>query len=308
MKTRLLPVLAGLAALVTLLSAAAAVGGITQAHADIPGWSVTLSKPYTNTAGNWLTAKSSSDVAQSPYRLQIFNVSTGQRVVVCSEGTTCSMRALPVTKQDSYIAVVGSDSASYPPATKVAQSKIVTPPGWSVTLSPPYTNSSGNWMTATTNFDVGYSTYRLQVFDVTTGQRVDVCSSGLACNVRALPVTKQDSYVAVIGPDRATYTAADVVVKSATVTPPGWAVQLSRTTVGTSGAGVLTATSTFDVGFSSYRLQIFNKTTGVRVTSCYTGVTCSAPLPAGNYQFIAGVGQDTSTYQPGKLVALSAVV
>src|SRR5450432_1924064 len=234
-------------------------------------WALTL----TVTAGATLSfaATSEYNVGGSSYYLQLFDVTTGKQVYACSTGTTCNASGYtPVTPQDSYVAVVGTNSTTYPPTTVVATSAPVLPPAWTVSLTA--TVGTTIALSTTSNYNVGSSKYYLQLFDVTTGKQVYACSTGTTCNASGYtPVTPQDSYVAVVGTNSMTYPPTTVVATSAPVLPPAWTVSLTAT-VGTTIA--LSATSNYNVGSSKYYLQLFDVTTGKQVYACSTGTTCNA--------------------------------
>jgi hypothetical protein len=58
-------------------------------------------------------ASSASDVGPTPYYIQIYDTTTGERVKTCGAGTTCALSVTAVGEH-VYVAYVGSFSATYP--------------------------------------------------------------------------------------------------------------------------------------------------------------------------------------------------
>ena len=102
----------------------------------------------------------------------------------CTSGTSCSKGpTAPHATVGRYVAVLGhtltNTYADYPQAQKVAESDVVSPPPWTLSLS---------GTTATTNYDVGAAGVFTEIFDLgrtysvwTTTGYLGWCSSGTVC-------------------------------------------------------------------------------------------------------------------------------
>jgi hypothetical protein len=182
-----------------------------------------------------LTATTNRDI--SGYDLMIYpDVPGAPLLTICVQGTTCSVQV----SQDratsvSYIAVVASTIAPFPPPTIFGQSADVrltwTPVFVDLTTSiapgasPAVALSTPVQLTATTTIDVGPTPYYIEIFDATAGTLVTSCGRGRNCTA---PVTHTDAsthrYVASTAQFSSTFPAKDVSDSS----PPiyvTWAAQ-----------------------------------------------------------------------------------
>jgi hypothetical protein len=72
-----------------------------------------------------LTATTSVNIGPTPFYTEIFDKSTGKRLVVCSTGTTCSVSVFGAMGTQQYISYVSADSAAFPPPDIQATSNVV---------------------------------------------------------------------------------------------------------------------------------------------------------------------------------------
>jgi YD repeat-containing protein len=145
----------------------------------------TVSLSYTGVTGLTFTATTDQPLDGTGLWLEIFEVShqvTIQYLAYCSSGTTCtSAPVIPSTSQATYVATLGSISNSYPPGGLVATSNSVTPPPWAISLT-----AGGSTLTATTNYDLSYGNWWIEVFDLTATSTITYlgyCHSGTTCTV-----------------------------------------------------------------------------------------------------------------------------
>lgn len=91
------------------------------------GYRVTsLTTSRTAAGQDTVTATSNVNVGPTPYYIEIFSVTTGNRIAVCGSGTTCSgVVSLNYGKND-FVAFVSSYDSALPPANVQASSKIAT--------------------------------------------------------------------------------------------------------------------------------------------------------------------------------------
>jgi hypothetical protein len=75
----------------------------------------------------------------------------------------------------------------------------------------------------------------------------------------------------------------------------------SQPTVSVGATSTLTATTSQDIGPSPFWTEIFDMTTGTRVTDCWTGTTCSASVSqaaATTHEYVAYLSDDSTAYPP----------
>jgi hypothetical protein len=300
-------------------------------------WSVDL-QLTTNANKNTLVATSNQNLSKSGYYLQIFDETSGTRLKYCStsdyicisiswtgvpNGSTTQTASVPHT----YVAIIGSLSASYPPATIAAVSQEYTAAAWSATLPTTIANNKLT-LTATTNYDVLNSGFYLQIFDKTTGVRLNYCSSnsysctsvswtGVPYGSTTQTASVPHTYVAIVGSLSTSYPPAIVAAASQEYTAAAWSATLTSSI--TNYKVTLVATSNYDLANSGYYLQIFDEVTGARLAYCSVngGVPCTSTswtgVPYGGttqtaqvaHKYIAVVGPIVSTYPPAVIAATS---
>ena len=168
-------------------------------------------------------------------------------------------------------------------------------------------NSVAGLMAVTVR-DVGPSPFYLDIYDVKARTRVAHCGTGTLCPVtvsnptnatppltatthryRACVTLLSDSFP----PPNALECTADHAVSWVTAAP---SVSLTVSPA-TTGGFIATATTTIDVGPTSYWIQIYDANSGTRLAVCGFGTTCSAPLsPGANVRaLVAFVGRNSPT-------------
>ena len=165
--------------------ASASVASVVPAGFSSGGWSVGLS--YTGTSSLTFTATVNQPLDGSGLYLELFELTmpgTIKYLGWCTTGTSCSKGpTAPHATVGQFVAVLGRDLTNnyldYPQADKVAESDVVSPPPWTLTLS---------GTTATTNYDVGAAGVYTEIFDLgltwsvwTTTGYLKFCSSGTVC-------------------------------------------------------------------------------------------------------------------------------
>lgn len=266
-----------------------------------------------------LTATASTDVGPTPYYLRIYDLTTGAYIATCASGTTC---AAPVTQPapttHTYIAVIASPSAAYPPAGEQAISAQVAVDwhGTDLTLTasqatvPTGTTST---LTATTSQDIGPSPFWTEIFDTTTGTTIAACGYGTTCTAtisQNTPTTHE--YIAYLSANSTAYPPPSIQQTSApsfiTWSDLGWQATLSAPAY-TTGSETVTATANGNVLPTPYYIEIFNETTSTWLAACGSGTTCTAtftPAPTGS-SLIAFISRYATTFPPPAIVASSNV-
>ena len=159
-------------------------------------------------------------------------------------------------------------------------------------------------LTATTNTNVSPSASVIAIVDKSTGLTVKSCSTGTTCVLTTVPFRT--------GPARA-YEArvGSLVSNEIALTRQAWSVTLAsdKTTFSTGQSFTLTATANQNVGSTSnsYRIRIYDVTTGLAVKYCSSGLVCtfnSSFLTGGPHTYIADVaayGDDTAAGTPPRI-------
>ncbi|HKR81660.1 MAG TPA: hypothetical protein VJR27_01530 [Candidatus Saccharimonadales bacterium] len=187
---------------------------------------------------------------------------------------------------------------------------------WTAGLSASSTNlwpTQYSTLTATANQDVGPTPYYLSIYDVTAASYIKICGSGTTCSISVTqPTATTHSYRAYISSYPTTNPPANQQAYSSTVTVTwhgvGVSLSASPTTVAVNGNSTLTATATQDVGPSPFYIQIFDATTGARLTYCGFGTTCSVATSqavATTHKFLAFVSNYSTSFYPAGIQATS---
>ncbi len=170
--------------------------------------SVTISlaaSKTTQSVGNsvTLTSTTSVDIGPTPFYAEIFDTTTGALLMSCGYGTSCAV----TTSQTSatthrFITYVSGYSSVYPPsgiqATSNASYVTWANSGYNLALSMARTSSGQDTVTATSTVNVGPTPYYMEIFDLSTGSRVAVCSTGSSCAATVALVSGRNDFVAFI--------------------------------------------------------------------------------------------------------------
>ena len=278
------------------------VAGTLTAAQDLK-FKITANQNLTNTAGS--------------YVIYWFDAVTGQKLGTCATGTNCTVIALKngTPGGHAYFAVVAAPTnpATFAAAQDIqAVSNTVAAPGyWSVSLtadSAEFVAGSSSTLTATTSHDIDSTGESLAIilFDLTTGLPVGTCEAGTTCTAqvafasgaphhyRAVLATSTTpaNYGSVIGTQAA---STDVVIARAP-----WTVSLKASTSVFSAGEVVTFTAEANQNVgetsNSYRIYVFDQTSGDRVGQCGIGSACvidSSELffTGGSHRFVAVVAE-----------------
>ncbi len=266
-----------------------------------------------------LTATTDMNVGPTPYYLRIYDETAGAYVVTCATGTTCASsvtESLPTTHY--YVAVVSYASTGYPPAGDQAGYGPVGVVWHGVSLnlaaSQPTVSVGGvSTLTATTSQDIGPSPFWTEIYDMTTGTRVQDCGSGTTCSVSvSQAAASTHEYVAYLSDLSTAYPPPGIQetspVSFITWSNLGWQVSLSAPYY-TYGSETVTATANGNVGPTPYYIEIYNET-GTLLATCGQGTTCSVAFTPGyaGSHLVAFVSPYGSALPPSGAVASSNVV
>ena len=285
----------------------------------LAGWSVSMTA---NTTFLWptqfasLTATANQNVGPTPYYIRIVDETAGSTLASCATGTACTVAVTePTATQHAFLAEItdggGTDLTDSVNPVYVTWHGVLV----SLTASPATVPVGGAaTLTATASSDVGPSPFYTQIYDTTTGTRVAVCGSGTACTgTVSQSAAGAHTYIAYVG---LLSTTAPPSSLQATSNPAyvawsdsGFTVSLSAPGA-TFGTETVTATTNMDIGPTPYYTEIIDESTGVLLTLCGAGTSCSvsfAPSPVGDVleAFVTQVGGPPP---PAGAVAASNVV
>jgi hypothetical protein len=291
-------------------------GPAAAAHADPPADAPTsialTTDESTFAAGSsaTLTATTDQDVSLTSSTISIIDETTDVWLSTCTTGTTCTATTtFNSGGPHSYIAMVNSLSSNEVTVAREA---------WTVGLTSSeasYAAGDEVTFTATANQNVGDTggRYVLYIFDTTTGDELDSCSSGTTCTYADSSMPSHgagDDFVAQVseGPWVYGYTSTyDVQANSDVVTesPETWAVTLtpSETTISAGDDVTLAATANQDLSGAGgyYYLTIMDSTTGDELASCDSSTTCtyestSLYYAGGSHTYVAEVQHSAWVY------------
>ena len=248
-----------------------------------------------------LTATTDIDVQGTASTITITDATTSTTLGTCTTGHECQVVSTYIYTggPHSFVATVDALSSNVVTVTRQA---------WTLSLASDgadFGAGGSRTLTATANQSVSNtaSSYRIYIFDNTTGSRIASCASGITCSTTTPTFFTggPHEYVAVVaasGTPASFAAATDVQVQSnsTSVSRRAWTLALTtnRTELSAGNSALLTATANQDLGntASSYRTYIFDTTAGVQVASCSTGTTCSVTQTinsGGPHQYVAVV-------------------
>lgn len=268
-----------------------------------------------------LTATANMDVGPTPYFIRIRSRGVVPAIVMsCGFGTTCSASVTQSTILNMTYSATIEDSAGTPVPLTDTFSENFTFVSWhgsgiALTASAP-TTLVGNpvTLTATTLYDVGPSPFYVELFDDTTGTFLGACGGGTACSTTvSQTVATTHAYKACFSSFGTSFPPPNLLecTRVQYVTWSSMAATVSLTAPSsTLGSETVIATASFDVGPTPYFIQIYDLTSGSRITSCGAGTTCTTtftPSTAGS-SLIAFVAPASFTIPPPGAVAQSFIV
>jgi hypothetical protein len=207
---------------------------------------------------------------------------------------------------------------SAPVASKSLSTNVIRPAiAWTVSLT---ASSNDLWpgqsstLTATANQNVGPTPYYIEIYDESTGTYVANCYTGTVCTAsvtKATPTTQYyEAYVADYPPTTGTPSGIQASYGYVGVLWQGIGITLgaSQSTLPLNGVDTLTATTSTNVGPTPFWTEIYDATTGTRLTYCGSGTTCSVTTSqavATTHKFVAYVSALSSTFPPASTIDTS---
>lgn len=226
------------------------------------------------------------------YRVRIFDTSTLQPIKTCTT-LTCTYTAVPFTTGGPrrYIAEVslGTTTATYGSTTDVlafSNEIELSRLAWTVLLETDkvtYLSGESVTLTATANQSAGSGTFRIRIFDQTTGAQLRNCTSA-TCVYTGVMSYGPDPHTFLaevsVGATNAAYgTTTDVQATSnpVVVTRATWTVTLTtdKSMFEYTEQVTWTATANQMPGGTTYQIRIFDATTGAFVVMCNDRTVCS---------------------------------
>lgn len=262
-----------------------------------------------------LTATANQDVGPTPYYIRISEWAGGL-IASCGSGTTCTAQVTKGFATDPVIEARivrsdGTDQQAYD-VTRVYWSYGL--PKVSATTTLPVGATST--VTATVKWDVGPTSWYIQLFDATTGSRIARCGSGTTCSATvSQAVATTHTFQAFVSTDTTVFPPPNPLESSAksyvTWTNSGYTISLSSPSwVGAGSLTPITATASVDVGPTPYYITIFRQDTGEKIKSCGSGTTCTvnyyAPLGS-TLPYAAFISANSASLLPSDIQASSNV-
>ncbi len=160
-------------------------------------------------------------------------------------------------------------------------------------------------ITATANLSVTSSDRAIEVFDLTSGTLVGGCANGSQCSVDYAASAGVHEFAAFVTTPSQTV-PTDPSALASNHLRVGWlnsAIKANQAIVGPGQAVTITATSTLDVLQSGRWLEIYDLSTGTRVTYCSRGTVCSTTM-----RMTGGGAHQLVGYVTGKPEAVSTPI
>jgi hypothetical protein len=169
-------------------------------------------------------------------------------------------------------------------------------------------------LVATSNASVTGTPNAIEIFDQTTGRLAGVCLQSSQCQVAYASPSGTHTFAAFITPPTETINTSAVAAASRPVSVTWLGVTLdagSPSVIAPGRAITFTAKATADVATLGYLLQLFDTTSGARLTYCSQGTTCRASLTqraAGVRSIVAVVAAPSDSLPTVGVQATSAPV
>jgi hypothetical protein len=168
-------------------------------------------------------------------------------------------------------------------------------------------------LTATAATSVTGTRSAIEIFDQTTGTLLGACMQASQCVVAYAAKAGVHTFAAYVTPPVAHQPTENVVISNP-LTVAWFDLALTTSSAAIVGPGkpiTFTATTTADLGSTSYQLGLYDKSSGARLTYCSRGTTCSTTLTkeqAGVHSIVAFVAQPSESLPPPSIQAQSAPV
>lgn len=285
-------------------------------------WTLSLAASSNNlwpTQSSTLTATTNMNVGPTPYYIEIFDNTAHNYVAICATGTSCTATVTqPQPTTHSYIAYVAyypSSMSTPPTGIQASASAYVLWHGVNITLAVNYSTLPLNGvatLTSTTSQDISTAPQWTEIYDATTGTRLNDCGFGTTCSATiseaAATTHKFVAYVSnlsTLNPPTGIIATSNAVFT--TWTSGNYRVSLTGPTTTYGSPVTLTATSNVNVGPTPYYIEIYNVDTGARIAVCGTGTTCSASasLHYGANHFEAFISSYSTVLPPSGTQATS---
>jgi RHS repeat-associated protein len=266
-----------------------------------------------------LTATADQSISGTGWAIQIFDQGSNTRYANCVTGTTCTYTINWSNAGHGFVAYVGQQSSTKPPPELQATSNTVTVnrAAWTLALTTDKAellNGETATLTATANQSVSGTGWAIQVFDTASNTRYANCVSGTTCTYTVDWGNAGHGFVAYVGQQSSTKPPPALQATSNTVTiaHAAWTLTLSsdRGALRNGETATVTATANQPVGGTGWAIQVFDQNANVRYANCVAGTTCTYTVNWSNagHDFVAYVGQQSSTKPPPSLQATSNVV
>jgi RHS repeat-associated protein len=231
-----------------------------------------------------LTATTDVSVSGTGQAIEILDVATDEVLESCATGASCWVDVQFFTGEPrNYLARVGDLESDVVTVSRAA---------WTLTLTPDTDELAAGQSTrlvATADQNVGNTNgaYALYIFNVTTGERLAVCTTGRVCTAQTGTFYRDDAYsyefIAIVAAadDPATFDDVHEVQGSrlASVGRMGWTLDVvtDKTTVVAGDVVRITATANQRVDLTNgrYALYLMNMYDGSLLKTCAVGRSCA---------------------------------
>jgi glycoside hydrolase-like protein len=169
-------------------------------------------------------------------------------------------------------------------------------------------------LTADSGLAVDGTPWAIEIFDQTTGALVGACSQGNQCTVAFTANAGAHSFIAFVAKPTAVVPLTGIRLTSNALSARWLGVRLEASnpaTVGSGHAVTFTANASLDVSGTRYAIELWDATSGHRLTYCTRGTTCSTGLiepAAGTHVVQADLGLIAPTTGLPAVLAQSATV
>jgi Domain of unknown function (DUF1906) len=235
-------------------------------------------------------------------RLAHVEVPTGaQQCPNSGSGASCSNDAVgTLNRADVLLGAVQQRQAT--PQIELSADKTILASGAPVLLS------------VSTGMNASGTPWAAEVFDKTTGALVGACAQAGACDVALTAGAGVHAFIAYLAVPSSTIPTQGIRLRSKTLNVQWLGVTLAASNpsvVGPGKAVTFTATASTEVSQIGYEIELYDITTGHRLTYCSQGTTCSTALiepGAGTHTVVADLILAPAVYGSQPMLEKSAPV
>lgn len=248
-----------------------------------------------------LPSDSTSGIALTPAGQAVCAVATGKSVPFT--GAACSSALLP----DATPVGSGAGQQSPPviPSVPVNSLGARTPTRLTLTSSAETVGASKQAiLTATANATVTGTNLAIEIFDLSSKTLIAACGTGSQCAIAYAADSGTHQFASFITMPATSIPSSAVAVPSNRISV-GWLgsdISADKTVVGQGQSVTVNVTSTIDVRSTGRWLEIYDLSTGSRVTYCSRGTVCTTSIKqtsGGVHELVAYVnGQPESVSTP----------